>query len=196
MNQKKHHIFQTVLLASLLSSCAAIGSKTLYKTDVPIETDNWGIAPLETVYHINQFHFWETNEYFDNSIKESFLNYGIGKPVQLNKPLSYEDSNSSYIKKLCHEKKLKGLIIPKLIYVPVNYRVIGSNYRNYFDTVVYLKLFNKKGELVMHTVHNTYEGNTYLTYPKPEQAVYDGAKGAFKQLAKELGLKKKYESNN
>jgi len=91
MTKKIYHIFHIILLACLFSSCAAIGSKTLYKTDLPIETDNWGIAPLESE---NQF-YTGTSDIYINSITDSFRNYGLGKPVILNEFLSYDHSDSS-----------------------------------------------------------------------------------------------------
>lgn len=61
-----------------------------------------------------------------------------------------------------------------------------------YDTEAELKLFSKNGDLLSHTLHNTYKGNSYMMSPSADITVRDGTIGAINRMAKDMGL----EENN
>ena len=49
-----------------------------------------------------------------------------------------------------------------------------------------MKMFDKNGKLLLHTLHNTYRENSYMLPPPPHRAIRDGTKGVLKRIAKEM----------
>ena len=51
-----------------------------------------------------------------------------------------------------------------------------------------MKLFDRNGRLLVFSHHNTLQGHSYMMPPPADRTVYDGAEGALKRIAKEIGM--------
>ena len=178
-----------IIFLFILCSCSAIGTKTLYKTTDEVNIKKIGFCRLESEDRLSRI-FYNTNEIFDSTVILTFLEYGLEMPSQIQTDISYETPDLIEISNLCNKNDLDGFLVAKLTFIHVEYTMYSEPIIQNFDTEVELKLFDKKGKLLISTLHNTLHGNSYMMPPPPNMTIHDGAKGAIKRLTKEMRLKK------
>jgi hypothetical protein len=173
------------LIIVLLTSCAAIGTKTLYKSKLNHEIVKIGVADIHNKEELSDI-FPETNEKFLQSIELFNKENNLYKVVFLNSELDFENPNKDLIVNKCNLYKVDAVLISRLRFIHVTYSVMFVPIAQNYDTEVEMKLIDKNGNLILSTIHNTYKGNSYMTSPPAERTVMDGAKGALKRIYAEL----------
>jgi hypothetical protein len=172
-------------MAVLLTSCAAIGTKTLYNSPSKPKILKIGVADLYDNEQLSYI-FPETNETFKRSIQQVTKEKGSYSVVLFNKEMDFDNPNKELIVNKCALYGIDAVLISRLKFIHVKYTMmfvpIGQNY----DTEVEMKLIDKNGNLILSTRHNTYKGNSYATFPTAETTIMDGTKGALKRIYSEL----------
>jgi hypothetical protein len=186
--KRKITSFAILIFALILTGCAAIGTKTIYKTTNLNNYDfnNIGYSQPASDNVLNKIRP-NTSKIFYSA----FIEFFTAKTLKIEK---YEltdfktitEIDTSKIRKICTENDLDGYICTQIKYKFVNnyymYIPIGKSE----DAYVEMKLYDKKGILIIHTKHNTYAGNSYMMPPKAEQTIRDGTIGALKRILKEV----------
>ena len=177
-----------IFISLLLSSCAALGTKTLYKSPNLREINTVGFCPLEndTLQQI----FERTAIVSDSAVVETLKTYGWSPPRRLDSALSFDHPDPAFIADICRRKGLDGVIVTKLQFIHVTYSMYTIPIFQNYDTEVEVKLLDSSGNVVLITRHNTLAGNSYMMPPLPERTVYDGVEGALKRMMKEFNREK------
>lgn len=177
-----------VILTILITNCATFGTKTLYKKEAnglnkPISL---GFSQLKNDSIIDEIISGTSDIY--NSVMESELIKRSVKPqiVKYQNFDKWTDLDEKKISEICSLKKLDGIIFTQLKFINTEYRMMLIPIGKSEDTYVEMKYFDKSGELLLHTKHDTERGNSYLTFPKSKKTVPDGLKGALKRIFKEI----------
>ena len=132
--------------------------------------------------------FPETSEVMIYTVLEGAegTNNFIFKLIDDSLKINFFKPDTNLIKSTCVLYGVDGIIIANLKFIHVTYSVYFVPIAQNFDTEVELKLFDKYGNLVIQTLHNTYKGNSYMMPPEAETTVRDGVRGALRRLVKEL----------
>jgi hypothetical protein len=173
------------LIAILLTSCAAVGTKTLYKSQSRPEILKIGIADVYKKEELSDI-FLDTNEKFKESIQIFAKEKGSYQIVLLDTEMDYENPNKELIVDKCNLYNIDALLISRLKFIHVTYSMMFVPIVQNYDTEVEMKLMDKSGNLIISTRHNTYKGKSYMTPPTAERTVMDGGKGALKRIYAEL----------
>jgi hypothetical protein len=174
------------LTAILLTSCAAVGTKTLYKAPLHPEIVNIGVTDVHNKEELSDI-FLETNEKFKESVELFTKEEDVYKVVFLNSEMDYENPNKDLIAQKCNLFNIDAVLISRLRFIHVTYSMMFVPIAQNYDTEVEMKLLDKDGNLILSTRHNTYKGNSYMTLPTADRTVMDGTKGALKRIYIELG---------
>lgn len=178
----------------LFSSCAAIGTKTLYRTNETFNIEKIGFNNLYGDNLVNEI-FPQTEDIFASSVLLTLREYGFIDPQKTEIDISFDHPDQDQIEELCNKHNLDGLLISKLEFIHVTYSFYSAPVAQNYDTEVQMKLFDKNGKLLITTRHNTLKGNSYMMPPSADRTIRDGAKGALKRITKEMGLEKAAPSN-
>jgi hypothetical protein len=173
----------------MLISCAAVGTKTIYKSNQIGPIRNIGFAKLDNDSILCQI-FPKTNEIFNESVTNTLNKYGIYDARELVDKISFEEPDINRIIEICNDYGIDALLLSRLKFIHVTYTLYFAPIAQNFDTEVEMKLFDKNGRLLVSARHNTLKGNSYMMPPPADRTVYDGAEGAFKRIAKEIGMMK------
>ncbi len=181
------HYMPILLLITILVGCAAIGTKTLYKSDSKHEIRRIGFTKLDGDSIVSRI-FPQTDSIFRNTYQETLKSYKLSDSniITLPKEFSITNPNTSLIANICRELNIDGLVISKLKFINVTHTAYFVPYAANYDTEVDMKIFNRNGVLVLSVRHNTQKGNSYLNLPTPDMTIRDGTKGALKRIAKEF----------
>ena len=167
-----------------LCGCAAVGTKTIYRTENVPSLQRIGYCDLydnETLISI----YPRTNDVFHSTITEIFTMYGFPTPKKIGFIVEEKKSISEY----CENNNIDALLFTNLHFINVTYTVYFAPVASNLDTEVKMRLYDRQGNLLYSTVHNTLKGNSYMMPPPTHRTVSDGVKGAFKRIAKEMRLK-------
>jgi hypothetical protein len=187
INIKKGIYF--IVISLILSSCAAVGTRTLYKTNEGFQIEKIGFNKLDKDTILSKI-FPQTDKIFTLTVFETFNEYGISSSKDFKTDLSFDNPDLTKISEICKEYDLDGLIITKLKFIHVTYTMYFVPIAQNYDTEVEMKLFDQNGKLLIGTKHNTLNGNSYMMPPTADKTIHDGTKGALKRIVKEMGLKK------
>lgn len=167
-----------------LYGCAAVGTKTIYRTDNVPSLQRIGYCDLydnETLVSI----YPQTNDVFHSAITEIFKLYGFPTPEKTGFVVEEKKSISEF----CENNNIDALLFTNLHFINVTYTVYFAPVASNLDTEVKMRLYDRQGNLLYSTMHNTLKGNSYMMPPPTNRAVSDGVKGAFNRIAKEMRLK-------
>lgn len=172
-----------ILVASIVcfAGCAATGTKTLFKTDNKPYIRNIGYCDLYDKVMLSSI-FPRTNDVFNIAINECILNHGFSSPLRIESVIP-EDKNS--ISGLCENNSIDALLFTNLKFISATYSMYFIPVAKNLDTEVEMRLYDRQGNLLYSTKHNTFKGNSYMSSPSAERTVYDGVKGAWKRIARE-----------
>ncbi|MCT4613437.1 MAG: hypothetical protein N4A49_01020 [Marinifilaceae bacterium] len=174
-----------IIIFFILNSCAAVGTRTIYKVDKAINLKNLGFTKLDWDTTLNQIQP-KTEELYCLTMKEAFNKNELINGKEINASLSFDNVSRERIVEQCVKNNLDGIIITRLKFIHVTYSVYYAPIMQNFDTEVEMKLYNNMGELQISTTHNTYSGNSYMMPPPVERTIHDGTMGAFKRIIKEM----------
>lgn len=182
--RKKGKTSSVVILvfALIISGCAAIGTKTIYKTNNLNNYDfnNLGYSQPASENVLNSIRS-NTSRVYYSAFNEFFSNEKLKiEKYELRNFELIDIVDTSEIKRICTENNLDGYICTQ-----IKYRFVHS-FGMSEDAYVEMKLYNYNGFLIIHTKHNTYAGNSYMMPPKAEQTIRDGTIGALKRIFKEI----------
>jgi hypothetical protein len=180
-------ILKFIVISTLLSSCAAVGTKTLYKTDEKVDIHSLGYNSLDGDTILSRIYPY-TNNIYDSTIIETLNEYGIDNYKSLNENMTYQTPDIEKIKVICSQYKLDALLVSKLKFIYATQTIYFVPVSHNWDTEVEMKLFDKNGRLLYNTKHNTLKGNSYMNPPPVERTVHDGTKGALVRILKNMGL--------
>lgn len=167
--------------------CATIGTKTIYKTKVQPTIQKIGYCTLSNIDTLSLI-CSETAQVFDSTINKLLNTYSLDVPLKL-EAINNDVIKKDEISKICKHNNLEALLITDLRFKYMTYMVLHVPVASNYDTDVKMQLYDKHGELLYVTKHNTYKGNSYMKAPTAERTICDGVKGAFTRIAKEIGWK-------
>lgn len=173
------------ILPLLLTGCAAIGTQTVYRTaEVPhIRTIAYcGLGNIEFLKSV----FPDADGVFRSAIDRSVEKYGMPLPVAVR---SGVPEIKEFISKVCEDNNVDALLFTDLQFIYVTYSVYFVPVMSNYDTDVAMRLYDRQGNLLYSTRHNTLRGNSYMMPPTADKTVRDGVQGAFRRIAKEMKLK-------
>ena len=182
-------IFYLLLVVFCFVSCSTLGTKTLYKSDIKNPIKKIGFTKLDGDTIVSKL-FPQTDSIFKKAFLETCKNYNLNEVFPLNKELSIGQPDTTSMAQICNEKNLDGLIVSRLKFIHVTYNMNFIPIAKNWDTEVEMKLFDKKGGLLLSVKHNTTKGNSYFMPPTADRTIYDGTEGAIKRIAKEMSLTK------
>lgn len=183
------HIFLFLIITIALTSCAALGTKTLYKSETKSEIKKLAFAKLDGDSIVSKI-FPQTDSIFSNTFVETFRTYNLKDIVPFNSEFSIDKPNINTIAQICKENNFDGFVVSHLKFIHVTYSMNFIPIAKNWDTEVEMKLFDKTGNLMLTVLHNTTKGNSYFMPPTADRTIHDGTAGAIKRLAKELCLTK------
>jgi len=180
-----------IILIYMFSGCAAIGTKTIYKSNklIPYNLSNLGYSQLASEEILNRIRpgtskiYQASFEGFFSDKETKIVKHNLTK-FELNDEIETDE-----IRRICFDNNLDGYICTQIMYKFVDNYYMSISFGKSEDAYVEMKLYNSMGELVIHTKHNTLAGNSYMMPPKAEQTIKDGTVGALKQIRKEIGIR-------
>ena len=180
-----------VMLACLLMSCAALGTRTTYRSDPPPLIKSMGYVELVRDSQFRHL-FPRTNEVFHRSVVNTLNAYGMDDVREIGQQLPFEAPDPEKIAELCRQYEVDALLLSRLEFVHHKHLLPPSD-DNYsigesYETKVEMKLFDRHGRLIVAARHNTIMGNLYFKIPEPGRTVRDGAEGAVKRIARVAGM--------
>jgi hypothetical protein len=180
------------VITVLFSSCASVGSKTLYRVDHKINLEKIGYAPLDfdtTFVHDNLVSFQvysNASNIYSQTLSKALKSNGYINGNEIHFKVSFSNTNKQQIINICNANNLDGLIVSKLIFINIIYYPSYSPIMKDYDTEVEMELYDKNGELQISTKHNTFIGNSYMLKPTTNKIIHDGTMGAFNRIMKEI----------
>jgi hypothetical protein len=182
-------ILSFLVVAIAFTSCTALGTKTLYKSETKHEIKKIAFSKLDGDSIVSKI-FPQTDSIFIKTFIETFSTYKLNDIIHFNAELSITKPDINKITQICDENNLDGLVVSRLKFIYVTYRMNFIPIAKNWDTEVEMKLFDKTGNLMLTVLHNTTKGNSYFMPPTADKTIHDGTAGAIKRIAKELGLTK------
>lgn len=175
-------------LITFLTSCAGVGSKTIYKDpDTSIMfPKRIGFTQLQNENILNKI-VTGTSNLFDSTMNAELNKLNItSEHVQFPSFENWSGLKKEEISSVCHKNQLDGLVFTKLKYINTKHSMMLIPTGQSQDTEVEMQYFDASGNLICHTKHSTILGNSYMNFPSPDKTVPDGTVGALKRLFKEL----------
>ncbi len=168
-------------LAITLVSCAALGSKTIYRSNQSFWFKNIGLTQLHDASRMNSV-YPKTDSILYKTLQAEFEQNRKEAIHCLDDEINFLLPNKPDIIRICSGYKLHGLIIPSIRFLhPENLDMPNG----WCDSEVQLKLFDYRGELIMHTSHRTSIGNTYGLEPGTSRTIKDATEGALRKMLRE-----------
>ncbi|MEM9052026.1 MAG: hypothetical protein AAGC47_08255 [Bacteroidota bacterium] len=108
------------------------------------------------------------------------------KRVEYTDFVDWSSLQTEEIVDLCASNDLDGILFTKLIFINTKMSLMLIPLGQSMDTEVEMKYFDSNGNLMLHTRHNTANGNSYPEQPKAVRTIPDGVKGNLKRIFKEI----------
>ena len=181
--------YPLLVFVVLLTSCASLGTKTLYNADNKGEVRKIGFSKLDGNSIVIRI-FPKTDSIFRSTFVNTVNKFNLPTPFFWDNEISIEKADTGAISRICKENNLDGLIVTKLKFINTSYSVYFVPIGKSYDTQVEMKLFSNNGNLLYGVKYNTMNGNSYLDLPTADRTVHDGIVGAINKIAKGMGWKK------
>ena len=177
-----------LILVLLISGCAALVTITIQKANNlnSYEINKLGYSQLASEEILNSIKS-NTSIIYQSNVEEFFSNESIvAEKYTLSKFESIDTIAVSEIVELCQKNDLDCYLCTQIKYKFALYFYMFIPLGKSEDVIVDMKLFDKQGVLMLHTMHSTSAGNSYMMPPKAKKTVRDGTLGALKQIMKEI----------
>lgn len=173
-----------LLIAATLSGCAAMGTKVVYRRDGNIQLQRIGFTYPESDPVVAKI-VPQVHDIFGAAVRDAFKEHGLGDVKNLLVPLPFDNPEATRIADLCESSQIDGILITRLTLFSRDVPIVSTNAK-VIDTVAEMKLYDKRGTLLLTVSHDTHMGNSYMLVPSPERTIRDGARGAANKIASEL----------
>ena len=179
--------FFLLFLAILLTGCGALGTKTLYRTKTNLDKPTKiGFSQVANEEVMNQI-IKGSSEIYDTTMTNQLALQNIkSNKIELKNFDGFEGVKADEIKTICTENQLDGMILTQLKFLNVEYSFFFIQAGVSEDTEVEMQYYDANGNLLLHTKHNTHNGNSYWNFPSADKTVADGTKGALGRIIKEI----------
>ena len=169
-----------LLLSIILYSCSTLGTKTLYKSNSyrSIKDQKLGFLELRcdsvllTIYS-------NTNNVFQHTVDSTLHLYDNFQITYLPRQFCFKPPTIEEIKEICQLNNIDMVFYTTLKFTRV--QPYG-----YLDSSILMELYEKDGNLIMKTMHNTGLGNSYWKFPRPDMTIKDATFGALNRILAEL----------
>lgn len=179
--------FVILIIAIALTSCGAMGTKTLYKTNTNFSKPaKIGYSPIANEDILEKIVKGSAKIYDSTMASQLAIHNIISDKIIVGKFDGFDRVNKEDIKNMCAENQLDGMIFTQLIFLNVVYSSMFIPIGVSEDTEVEMQYYDSNGNLLLHTKHNTHLGNSYLQFPSAERTVADGTKGALGRIIREI----------
>lgn len=184
---RKTSTFFLLFLAILLTGCSALGTKTLYRTKTNLEKPTKiGFSQLANEDIMNQIIKGSSEIYDTTMTNQLALQNIMSDKIELKNFGGFEAVKADDIKTICAENQLEGFIVTQLKFLNIEYSYLFIEAGVSEDTEVEMQYYDADGNLLLHTKHNTHNGNSYWDFPSADKTVADGTKGALGRIIKEI----------
>lgn len=179
--------FILLILAIALTSCGAMGTKTLYKAETNLnKPTKIGFSQVANEDIMEKIVKGSTKIY-DSTMTNQLATQNIkSNKIIIENYDGFESINETKIKSICTDNQLDGMILTQLKFLNVKYSSMFIPIGVSEDTEVEMQYYDANGHLLLHTKHNTHMGNSYWDFPSADKTVTDGTKGALGRIIKEI----------
>lgn len=179
--------FFLMFLAIALTGCGALGTKTLYRTKANLyKPTKIGFSQIANEDIMNQI-IKGSSDIYDSTMTNQLAMSNIkSDKIVLENFDEFESMKSDIIKNICADNLLDGMILTQLKFLNVKYSYLFIQAGESEDTEVEMQYYDANGNLLLHTKHNTHNGNSYWDFPSADKTVADGTKGALGRIIKEI----------
>jgi hypothetical protein len=179
--------FVLLILTIALTSCGAMGTKTLYRTatnfNKPTKIGFSQVANEDIMDKIVK----GSAKIYDSTMTNQLATQNIKSyKIVVENFDGFESVKVDEIKTLCADNQLDGIILTQLKFLNVKYSSMFIPIGVSEDTEVEMQYYDANGNLLLHTKHNTHMGNSYWYFPSADKTVTDGTKGALGRIVKEI----------
>ncbi|MBL4745134.1 MAG: hypothetical protein JKY08_02075 [Flavobacteriaceae bacterium] len=180
--------FFLISLIIVLTSCGALGTKTLYKSEGNLKKPTI-IGFSQVVIEDMTGKIVQGNvKIYDSVMTSELTSQNIhSKKIVIDDFDGFDSINSGLIKSICSRNQLDGIILTQLKFFDVKYTSMFIPIGQSKDTEVEMHYYDRNGKLLLHTKHNTHKGNSYWNSPAVSKTITDGTKGALGRILKEMG---------
>ena len=99
-----------LVLSTMLISCAAVGTRTIYKSDQFEPISSIGFTKLDND-SILCLIFPRTNEIFNESVSNTIKKYGIYDSRELEYKVTFEEPEVNRIVEICNDQGIDALLL-------------------------------------------------------------------------------------
>jgi|GEM_PF-2956471 hypothetical protein len=179
--------FVLFILAIALTSCGAMGTKTLYRTESNLtKPTKIGFSQVANEDIMEKIVNGSTKIY-DSIMTNQLATQNVrSHKIIVENFDGFDNINETEIKNICIENQLDGMILTQLKFLNVKYSSMFIPIGVSEDTEVEMQYYDANGKLLLHTKHNTHMGNSYWDFPSANKTVRDGTKGALGRIIKEI----------
>ncbi|WP_339630583.1 hypothetical protein [Bizionia echini] len=179
--------FILLILAIALTSCGAMGTRTLYKAEINLnKPTKIGFSQVANEDIMEKIVKGSTKIY-DSTMTNQLATQNIkSNKIIVENYDGFESINETKIKSICTDNQLDGMILTQLKFLNVKYSSMFIPIGVSEDTEVEMQYYDANGHLLLHTKHNTHMGNSYWDFPSADKTVTDGTKGALGRIIKEI----------
>lgn len=176
-----------LILSITLTSCGALGTKTLYKTETQLQKPTKiGFSQLANERIIEKIVKESTEIYDSTMISQLSIQNIKSDKIILENFNEFESVEENEIKRICAKNNLDGIILTNLKFLYVSYSSMFIPLGVSQDTEVEMQYYDSNATLLLHTKHNTHTGNTYWNIPSADKTVADGTIGALQRILQEI----------
>jgi len=181
---KNFYISAFILVFSLmLYSCQT--THVLYNSNINIELNKIGITYLNKENPKIEIIFPFINSVFKKSALDFSHQYLKTDAIDLPDTINIFKPDSNLIKEICLRNKLDAIIISYIEFTHItknyyyNFIPVGSS--QYFDHILYIKLFDKNSKLIYYIIHDT-DKDVYWHVPSNEVLIANSIEDICKKM--------------
>ncbi len=172
------------MFSILLYSCSKLGTRTLYKSNshVSINGQRIGFLELRCDSVLSKI-YPNTNNVFRHTIDSTLHLYNELQVRYLSEHFCCKPPTADEIRELCRLNNIDAVFYSTL-------KFTEELPYGYLDTSILMELYDKDGNLIIKSMHNTNIGNSYWKFPKPAMTIRDATYGALNRILAEMKIGK------
>jgi len=186
MNRIKINII-FFLIVAFITGCSSFGTETIFVINgrVPVPKKLGYSQIMDEVEMTNVYD--RASILFDSTMSHELSKYSMNPDFyRINDFVGFESINRDSIIQICATNKLDGYIVTVLQFEITLHRLSRKRSDASENVIATMYYFNPNGKLLVHVQYNTYEGETYMDYPKFKESIPDAVNGALTGLFDEI----------